>query len=944
MPNTGAFSKWVKLPGSKKGLAMGTELAEPIPPDESFEVSLHLRRKKPLPSLLTSKRPPKIMTRDEYARNHGANPADVTKVRRFAQHFGLQVHTVLPDERTVILSGTADAFTKAFKVELRKHRLPNGYSYRGREGEISIPEELANIVVGIFGLDNRPVVSRHVHFGAPRHASASTMAKFQTAGPITEFFPAQLAEIYNFPTDVDGSGQSIGIVELGGGFRHRDLAAYFQKEGVRLPNVNLATVQGGANNAPDPSASDLPDVEVLLDMEVVGSVAPGAKMVMYFVKDGSDQQTLRGVAAAVHDSAVNLSVLSLSWGGPEFDASEDGERGASVQKQYQDNLNDIFETAAHFGITVCVSSGDNASACMPLNDPQRPWDGKAHVSFPASSPYILACGGTHITDSSSNPPKEESWHPGPNDGTGGGISRYFPVPSYQSGIVKQSVVNPKGGTGRGVPDVAADAAQESGYCVLVDGEWYPDQAAQRPPIGGTSASAPLWAGLIALLNQSMRTRLGFVNPILYQLKAPGAFNDIKLGNNGDYRCAAGWDPCTGLGTPNGQKLLAALKAQMPAAGSGATRAVAPKPTARRAAAAAAAAKLPASLARHIIQFDAEDQSTYAPDSIRPAEVMRATARSPILWPQGLEPNPVPLTPAPSPDDPLPHADYLIVTWTTEEARCLADTLTPGYPSKTAWYHYTHNFESKFVPQITNPDAPAIKDSHRLGSYFKTTIKGKNVLCFKSELHLSQDGPKLPVQQLWKQIIHEVKPKLVITTGTGGGIGGAIELGDVVVAPSVRFDCTTKFKSAPFHSSSYACSSLHFSSFPTAETLFTANVSHLPPAKRGPKIFSQPAPGVDNTNIVTTDFFAFDDTDDTFALQGLGAAVEMGDAVLGLVVKELAAQAPKWVAVRNASDPQIDSGGLTLKDAGGKARQIYERYGYWTTIPSAITCWSIVLDN
>ena len=351
----------------------------------------------------------------------------------------------------------------------------------------------------------------------------------------------------------------------------------------------------------------------------------------------------------------------------------------------------------------------------------------------------------------------------------------------------------------------------------------------------------------------------------------------------------------------------------------------------------------ANLARRIIQFDSEDASTFSPHTLPPAEVMLAAARTPIPWPSGKEPKPQPLSPAPAPTDALPQFDYLVVTWTAEEAKCLADTLTPGYPSKTAWYPYTHNFTSDFVP-IIRRGAPSVQDSHRLGSYFPTLVGGKRVLCFKSELHMSQDGPKLPIAKLWQQLIAETQPKLVITTGTAGGIGAAIELGDVVVAPSVRFDCLKSFKSAPFHDSVYACSKLKTTSLATAQQLFAANQAHLPPAPRPARVFTRPAAGVTITDVVTTDFFAFDDSTDHYGLQGLGAAVEMGDAVLGLVVEQLGAKAPKWIAVRNASDPQIDATGLTPKEVATKAAQIYERYGYWTTIPSAITCWSLILDN
>jgi len=352
---------------------------------------------------------------------------------------------------------------------------------------------------------------------------------------------------------------------------------------------------------------------------------------------------------------------------------------------------------------------------------------------------------------------------------------------------------------------------------------------------------------------------------------------------------------------------------------------------------------PQDLARHIIQFDAADPGTYAPHTLPAAEVMLAAARAPIPWPRGKEPQPAPLHPQPPPTKALPKCDYVVVTWTTEEAKALADTLTPGFPSKTAWYDYTHNFETEFVPLI-RPGAPAVADSHRLGSYFLTTIAGKRVLCFKSELHMSQDGPKLPIAKLWQQLIAEVQPKLVITTGTAGGIGPAMELGDVVVARVVRFDCAAKFKNAPFHNSSYACSKLKTTSVAAAQRLFAANAGHLPPASRAPRIVTHVLPGVKPLDVVTTDFFAFDDTANQFGLQGLGAAVEMGDAVLGMVIQDLAGAAPKWVAVRNASDPQIKSTGLTPKEAARKAAQIYERFGYWTTIPSAIACWATIIDN
>jgi hypothetical protein len=348
------------------------------------------------------------------------------------------------------------------------------------------------------------------------------------------------------------------------------------------------------------------------------------------------------------------------------------------------------------------------------------------------------------------------------------------------------------------------------------------------------------------------------------------------------------------------------------------------------------------LARHIIQFDSEDRASYAPFSLPAAAIATRAARNPIPWPTGRVPTPEPLAAAPPAAAPLPQFDYLVVTWTVEEAKCLADTLTPGFPSRTAWYDYAHNFATDFLPLIAK-GAPA-RAANRLGSWFPTVIGGKRVMCFKSELHMSQDGLKLPVAKLWQQLIAEVQPKLVITTGTAGGIGAGIELGDVIIARSVRFDCIRKFKTQPFHASSYVCSVPNTASLPVAAHLFSANAAHLPPTSRPAAIFIAPTAQVPVPEVVTTDFFAFDDTSNTFSLQGMGAAVEMGDAVLGMVIEQLGASAPRWFVVRNASDPEIDSAGLTEKEAAAKAAQIYERFGYWTTIPSAITCWALILDN
>ena len=218
------------------------------------------------------------------------------------------------------------------------------------------------------------------------------------------------------------------------------------------------------------------------------------------------------------------------------------------------------------------------------------------------------------------------------------------------------------------------------------------------------------------------------------------------------------------------------------------------------------------LAEHIIQFDSDDKSTYSPHTLPLAGIMRASTRAPIPWPVGEAPAPVAAA-APEAGAPLPRCDVLVVTWTVEEAKSLADTLTPGFPSKGAWWPYIHLF-ANYRPLIRN-GAPALK-SNRLGSWFPTSIAGKKVICFKSELHMSQDGVKLPVAKLWAQLIEETGAKLIITTGTAGGIGADVVLGDVVVASSVRFDCMKSFADTAFHQSIYPCPSLNLAKFAVAE--------------------------------------------------------------------------------------------------------------------------------
>jgi len=309
----------------------------------------------------------------------------------------------------------------------------------------------------------------------------------------------------------------------------------------------------------------------------------------------------------------------------------------------------------------------------------------------------------------------------------------------------------------------------------------------------------------------------------------------------------------------------------------------------------------------------------------------------ISWPKGLAPK-TGAAPRRSSDSPLPRADVLVVTWTVDEGHALSRVLTPGKDSRNDYVSYTHNFSS--ISKKMRSGCPAIL-AKRLGAYWTTTIGKKSVVVFKSDSHMSQDGPELPNIDVWRQIIQEVRPALVITTGTAGGIGKEFEVGDVIVSPIVRFDCNTKFKKQPFAQAHYTSSAANAAQFGVARSLFKANAGQLPKDnQRLPKIVRVPRNAL-GASVVTTDFFGFDTSDNHYKLQGLGDVSEMGDAVLGLVATELGANAPRWLAIRNVSDPQIKADGLTLKQQAALAAQIYKGFGRWSSVCSAITCWASV---
>jgi kumamolisin len=445
----------------------------------------------------------------------GAHEEDLANIFQFASDHGLTVTESDAARRVVKVSGAPAAMRAAFDVDFHCYQcVASGRTFTTTSHAPRLPEG----VKAVLGLDRRPVAHTYLKPHAPDALDQGG------------FTPLQIGQFYNFPPGTDGSGQCIAIIELGGGYTQENLDAYFRSLDVPSPQVLAVSVAGGQNV----TGSDA-DGEVQLDIEVAGALAPGAKYVVYFTTN-TDEGFHEAISQAAHDQIHKPSIISISWGGPE---DEWGPQAvASIQAALED--------AASLGITILVAAGDNG-ASDGVND------GRLHCDFPASSPSVLACGGTRVIANGNHLAQESVWNENVNNegATGGGVSTIFPLPTWQQAVNVPK--NPNGFAGRGVPDVAGDADPVSGYQVLVNG--------QAQVVGGTSAVAPLWAALVARFNQALGEPVGFFNPILYAIPSVESnFRDIIAGGNDGYSSRSGWDATTGFGSPNGVALLKVLQA------------------------------------------------------------------------------------------------------------------------------------------------------------------------------------------------------------------------------------------------------------------------------------------------------------------------------------------------------------------------------------------------
>jgi kumamolisin len=558
--------KLVPVAGSTRERLPNAKEIGPVDENSSFTVTVYVRPNPNAPAIpdptdeaLKKPRERQYLTPDQVQSSFGADPADLQKVADFAKGRGLTIVDENPTARSIRLQGTAKALSAAFGVKLRTwhHQDPTTgktYEFRGRLGNVLVPESLQPIVEGVFGFDNRRVGEKLYVKYPPGHWQRPMDKASAAQLPSNTYLPPQVSTLYDFPSSADGTGQTIAVLvfngQIGttgesalGGYDPTVLNRYFTNVLGRQagPNITDVVVHGPGNQPGDGSDPNDVTSEVYLDLCLVGALAPGAKIAVYFT-EFTEQGWVDAITHAVADTANNPSVISISYGNPEDDPTRSLWTESAVQV-----VNTAFQAAAAAGRTICCASGDDGSG-------DEPGTRTVHVDFPASSPWVLGCGGTRLESSNGAITSEVVW----NDlnigkgATGGGISVLFPVPTWQAKVNKIPLHSTTNTKGRGVPDVSSLADPETPFAVAGPG-------GSLDRVGGTSASAPLWAALTACLNQALGARVGFVNPYLYTHCATGVLRDISQGNNGAYRAKQGWDPCTGLGSPSGAKLLQALR-------------------------------------------------------------------------------------------------------------------------------------------------------------------------------------------------------------------------------------------------------------------------------------------------------------------------------------------------------------------------------------------------
>ena len=483
----------------------------------------------------------------EYVELFGSSPDEIARVEEFARSYGLDVVESDPGRRCIMLSGPLRTYARAFDVEFVRYTHPSG-TYRSYHRAVRVPRTLARVIEAVLGFDDRPGFKHHamsVHLAGERPVEAE-----------------EVARAYRFPSST-GHGQTIGIIELAGGFHLEDIRAFAAKHNIAAPRVSVVELDGQKNDparpslvrrfwtafeaaarsgtAPPGSLTGSADsdnqvewtIETTMDIELTMAFAPCARIVVYLAPN-TPHGKYHALSTALTDHINSPSIISCSWGSPEEDVTIPGV--FAIER--------LLQSAALRGVTVCFSSGDDGDGSAS--------DGKRRVNFPASSPYALACGGTHLAIRPRGRIHETVWNEtmaGKNMASTGGSSRLFRAPRWQRDA---HITRISGHGGRGIPDVAAKADLAGGYGTIVGGI--------EIPMGGTSAAAPLWAGLTARINEILGVPVGLLSPLLYTPALRGVTHFVTRGDNGpNFHAAPGWNACTGWGSPKGAKLLRALR-------------------------------------------------------------------------------------------------------------------------------------------------------------------------------------------------------------------------------------------------------------------------------------------------------------------------------------------------------------------------------------------------
>ena len=407
----------------------------------------------------------------------------------------------------VDIRGMSQNLSKLFNTTINQfHNKKTNHKYFSHENKFSMPKEL-NFVTDVMGLCTKPIARTYHH-----------VIKHDTPSELISFTPIQVAQLYNFPR-YTGVNEVISLIELGGGFSQDDLTYYFNSLGLESqPTIISVSVDSGSNNYADIDASG----EVMLDIQICSSVAPDAKIVVYFAPN-TNTSFYNAIYEAIHDN-YHSSIISISWGSSEV----------NWPRATMLSFDKLFAVAVSKGINIFVASGDNGSGDASPGE---------NVDFPASSPHTISCGGTHLDSDGITIQNETAWNDeayGGSGSGGGGYSKIFNKPAYQNGI---SAIKTK----RGVPDISGNASPYTGYQIYMNGSF--------STIGGTSGVAPLYSALTARVNEAHGKSVGFINPQLYHNKP---CVDITSGNNGFYHAGSGWDPVTGLGRIRGELAITKL--------------------------------------------------------------------------------------------------------------------------------------------------------------------------------------------------------------------------------------------------------------------------------------------------------------------------------------------------------------------------------------------------